>query len=210
MKAFFSLYKVFLLMCMVVTTLSPVSAQEDRGFATNKYENVSPPLGSHISKEGMASFVYLPIDIGKIVNLTNVWEKYSGRRRMTVTGDVRGWIYLRDHLHDEDREFKWYYAIIVPPDIKPGTYKGELNYYYTLRKGKHFAGASTYGNFYAGITSTWRGPWTVPVTISVSGKSSDVSKGLDSTAEYYLDILLNTIQEKISSQKKYIEGGYQP
>jgi hypothetical protein len=133
--------------------------------------------GYYIAAPAMATQVLLPRDLGRMVGATVVWSDYIGDFPiMTVTGALRGIVCLQNRPSPRDQKKSWTFALIIPPDMKPGTYAAEMNYYLD-----------------------YKGPFSVPVSILVAGESTGPAARLNSAAQASLNDFLNDLRSQIES-----------
>jgi hypothetical protein len=133
--------------------------------------------GSYIAAVAMASQVLLPRDLGRMVGTTVAWSDYVGDFPiMTVTGALKGIVYLQNRLSPKDQKNSWTYALIIPPDMKPGTYAAEMNYYLD-----------------------YKGPFSVPISILVAGERTGPAARMSSVAQASLNDFLNDLKAQIGS-----------
>ena len=140
-------------------------------------------VGSYFTGPALTSMVTLPRDLGKMTNWTAAWSDYSGQTTlMTATGEAKGFVYLQERVDRESQRTAWFYALIIPPEAKPGIYSAALNYYLD-----------------------GRGPFTVPVDIQARGEGREGKVIPDSAAQANLDYFLNDLKSQIETAGRQLE-----
>jgi hypothetical protein len=130
--------------------------------------------GSYISGPAMACLAYLPRDLGRLTNVIIAWSDYVGDSPvMTASGKDKGLVYLQNRYNPELEKSCWYFALLIPPNIKPGTYSAEINYYLD-----------------------YQGPFTVPIVIRLEGEGAASPARPDSAAQAYQDYFLNDVKSR--------------
>lgn len=134
------------------------------------------PRGSSYNNT-MATFLHRKIDNGKMTKASIIWSDYEGWDTvMTVSGEIKQWVYLKEHTDWNTRKSGWYYALILPPDMPSGKFNGKIHYYTDGGK--------------AGI-------YTIPVTLTVSGRRTEGVDKMDANAITYLNHLLADLAGRI-------------
>jgi hypothetical protein len=130
--------------------------------------------GSYITGPSLACLSYSPRDLGRLTNVLIAWSDYAGEAPvMTASGKDKGLIYLQERYNPEFGKNCWYFGLLIPPEIKPGSYSAEINYY--LDHG---------------------GPFTVPVVIRVEGDASSAPGRAGADAQAYRDYLLSDVASR--------------
>jgi hypothetical protein len=133
--------------------------------------------GSYISGPVLTCLGYLPRDLGRMTNVIIAWSDHVGDSPvMTASGKDKGLIYLQNRYNPDLQKSCWYFALLTPADIKPGTYSAEINYY-----------------------ENHQGPFTVPVVIRLMGEEAAAPARPDSTAQAYVDSFLSDVKSQRES-----------